>query len=811
MIIKYYTDNDLAYANRKRRRSIESYTTDLTENQKAVKLGDGATTSIITSEANLCNYVTIGDTRWYVVSYTYLNGGQIQLNLRRDVIGEFGLEGCVGKIERGYTESFLRNRKELDLNQILKERILLRPSYTNYGNYNVSTHEKELWGFLYFAKPNAIDPLTDAPYTDTANVHIPAFEPIPMSYTVIASPTEFITNIEYPSGSPYLSFRCIFMYNIPNQGVHREYFYNVKYPIIFNSLYNRWEVGSPEITQLSREPHAPYVVFNTQYLGPTYFFETLGGHMNTNVKANNYPSVVPKISSSIPTDDYQDAILKISDGIDPDTQEELYHYIQYNVETINFQPTPTNAQTTQIVQDAITSWGTSDIISYQLTSGAIQITYRDTTWTKDTYTYQTVTGSLNGDFVLDMNSDLVDEPFTILAFPLYDTTITRTTSPTLNTTIEKARAFNVFNSVIQATSGENAYLVDAQIYPYCPELTGVATNMGGYPFFYIKNSSFITDVNIQLKPYLDVKKEYIKREYCLVSPEQSGNLKFNYYDYSDSFTESGGDGLNYDVLTIYIKTALKPMNIISSAVIIPKAGCLKGITYNADLRGCQCSGNGFEVSLSTNKFQEYVRNNSNYQAIFGLQAQQMHVEHQVERVNEITSAVVNTVTATAMGAIGGAAVGSAGIASAFGTKAAGAIAGGTISGATVGTAMGLQVEENDFLRDYEEHLLHQNFNLQIGTIKNIPNQVSRISTFNQILLTQFAYAIEIYECSEMESLIVDNFIEKYGYGLGVIEYYDNFKRNNWFLRGTLITSNFTPILHGLAEKELNGGIYYIYE
>ena len=133
MIIKYYTDSDLAYANRKRRRSIENYTTDLTENQKAVKLGDGAATSIITSEANLCNYVTIGDTRWYVVSYTYLNGGQIQLNLRRDVVGEFGLEGCVGKIERGYTTSFLRNRKELDLNQRLINRIPLISTDDTYG------------------------------------------------------------------------------------------------------------------------------------------------------------------------------------------------------------------------------------------------------------------------------------------------------------------------------------------------------------------------------------------------------------------------------------------------------------------------------------------------------------------------------------------------------------------------------------------------------------------------------------------------------------------------------------------------------
>ena len=72
MLIKYYKSKDLAYTNRKRYRTF-NYIADSEEEQNAVKLGDGARTTVTTKVSNICNYVKIGDTRWYVVSYTYKN------------------------------------------------------------------------------------------------------------------------------------------------------------------------------------------------------------------------------------------------------------------------------------------------------------------------------------------------------------------------------------------------------------------------------------------------------------------------------------------------------------------------------------------------------------------------------------------------------------------------------------------------------------------------------------------------------------------------------------------------------------------
>ena len=102
MIIKYYKNPDLAYSNRRRySKSYIDSLTPTTEEQRSVLLGDGATTSIKTSVNNICEYVTIDSTRWYVTSYTYMNGSQVELNLRRDVIGENRFNSMFGKIQRG--------------------------------------------------------------------------------------------------------------------------------------------------------------------------------------------------------------------------------------------------------------------------------------------------------------------------------------------------------------------------------------------------------------------------------------------------------------------------------------------------------------------------------------------------------------------------------------------------------------------------------------------------------------------------------------------------------------------------------------
>lgn len=786
MVIKYYNDINLSYSLRKRYKTF-NFVQFNQEVQKSVLLGDGAKTSIKTSVNNICKYVTIDDTRWFVLSYTYLNGKQVILNLQRDVIGEFGIESFVGKIERGYTESFLRNRKELTLNQILKNRKPLKSKYNTYGNYTVSTHDNECWGIIYLTKPSNVT-------ESTVTIPIPGFEPQVTDYPPLAGGSYFYNN-KYSD--------VYYEFSITDD--HYKYIIRIKFSY---SAINGWFHHNSIDKSSSTESANIFVRKNNTDMFTTEELNNFVNDIVNNIIDGVSSFILPnpnKHSFSYPEYDYDNVVIEDSG--------KYYKYSEYDISDDSFGSVKDKEVLDFIFGIAQSYWEDNSSLKIQNYDN-IYFESRFV-YTGISYSIRELTPSESGSFEFSLEKNFVDEPFYILVFPLYDVTITGKGETKI---VERKNAFQIFNTVIEKLSGENPYLVDAQIYPYCPSLTDVASEIGvspesdvKYPFFYINSNTFTTQCQVQLLPYSDIKKEYIKREYSIISPEQSGKFNFNFYDYTNKIelNEELNDGKNYAYLNILIKTAFKPYSIISSAVIIPDDDSLIGITYNSDLRGCQPSSNGFECSLSSNAFETYKRQNSNYQQIFALQKEELQKQHSVERVNEITGSIVNTVSAASMGAIAGANIGDSGLfGNLIGTKSAGAAIGASVAGGVVGAAMASQYAANESLRQYEEYLQQQNFDLNIQTIKNIPNSINRISSFNEIILQDFYYVIETYECSEYESLIVDNFISSYSYGIGVIDYVSNYFKNGWFLRSSIISSNLQINLHNIAEKDLMGGIYF---
>lgn len=803
MLIKYYKNEELAYANRRRYRSF-SFAPFSQEVQKSVLLGDGANTQIKTSKNNICNYVTIDDTRWYVTSYVYMNGGQVTLYLQRDVIGEFGFDNCFGKIERGYTDSFLKYRKELSVNEILKERKKLTPNTFKYGNYEVDTHNNELWGIMYFVKPTGLNPNTGEPYPEQVNINIPAFAPNYVTYPLLDNGAQVF---KQGNSNTYVQF-------VVTIGTYKNH---TRFQVRINFNYESSWTFNMSITKLSYPESEEYdVSINTS---PTttrgtddLIREEIIRKLFTNIAQNMLSGTAsttgitfPRLPN-IPFEEVDYTNQTVKDG------DNFYYYtsvesVQNASGTVNKNKFLDYIETFEGTSVSVDLYGQST--TYNLTYVA---THFSTTGTNikpqlvmsssfesliKTYTRTQLSNEEAGNITIDTTQQLVDEPYSVLAFPLFNCKITGDSS-TYN--IQRPQAFMIFNTVIQYLSGENPYLIDAQIYPYCPVLTGVASQLNGYPFFKISSNTYTHNCEIQLLPKSDIKKEYIERNYSIVSPEQSGKFNFQFYDYINEIIDN--NGTNMAKMTVSIKTALKPFGIVASAVIQPTLNSLMGITYASDLRGSQPTSNGFECSLSSNAFETYKRQNSNYQQIFKLQQDKLQLTHETEKVNENTSAVVNTITATAMGAIGGAALGGGGW-----TGIAGAVAGGAAAGATVGIANAIQVAQNDKLREFEIYQQQQNFDLQIGTIKNLPNSINRISSFNEIILQDFWFVIEIYECSDYEKEIVDYFIDNYGYGIGVFSFISNFYKEGWFIRSTLVTSNFLPNLHEIAAKEFMRGIY----
>lgn len=793
MTIKYYKNKQLAFATRKRYLNISRLEPNAIEENNSIRFGNGANTTVKTSVENICDYVDIEGTRWFVTDYIYLNGGQVRLNLQRDVVGENGLENCFGKIERGYTDGILKYRKELSLNEVLKKRIPLIPTSKEYGNITINTHNSEMWGILYFTKDSS---------GKKVSINIPAFSPSYQIGTAIPDNTTYIEGV-------YSSVSQSFVVRFPYTDDDRPY--DVSCMIRYAIVGGEWQVSSIKCDYAGITP-APtcglqvngFITIETALDVARNFCERVAEQtlIQNNTTALIFPEIVEP-SNDFP--DFRDKTIK--DGAN------FYHYTAVD---------KNEPQYGQYSYDGFVEYlkgiGTYsyDIYRVTVTNPKNQELSITSSISKHTVTYNRtdVSPAEAGAIEIDMTTQLIDEPYVILAFPLYDVTITEKNElePYV---INRERAFTIFNEVIQGLSGESSFLVDAQIYPYCPDIEKKQTELldddgNAYPFFSVRSTSYTRKCEVQLLPYNDVKKEYITRNYSIVSPEQSSKFSFSFYDYVRENQNNGE--FNQLPLKVSIKTALKPFAIISSAVIERVSSStnqlpLKGINYPSNLEGSQPSSNGFECSLASDAFETYKRQNSNYQAIFNLDKSELQKQHEVEVVNEAVQGTMNILTQTAFGAIAGANMADVQILGNNVTKAAGAIAGAGLSAAVTTGATIAQGVKNAELRKYEEDLQQQRYDLSIGTIKNLPLSINRISSFNEIIMQEFYYVLEVYECTEEEIEMVDTFLQQYGYGIGIFGFAVNFMKDGWFLRMLPVTSSLPVTLHEVLVNDLSGGVY----
>lgn len=792
MQVRYYKIGLMAYATRQRYLDISKFEYYKEEDNRSVRLGNGVNTFVKTTiddinEPREISYVTIDDTRWFVTDYIYLNGKQVQLNLQRDVVGEFGLSGAYGKVERGYTDGILKYRKELSLNEVLKNRYPLKSSTNKYGNLEVDNHDGEMWGILYFTKDSKEDKIS---------INIPAFEP---AYEIGTPPQ---INKQYKNGAVSQSIRfvgdAIVLTSRGSKGI--RFTYTGTYSSVSNfSSALAWTAN--DIT-FDNQNKAFLVFSGTQVGWSDSFVEMNMRYLKDFLDENLFTNGFTRPSA--------DGVINLDnapENANGNIYKEGSEYYQYSISsstkiqygTINYSVFISKLST--YVQSRDSRWECNGHLNgYH--SAISQISVPVVSYTKVQLSH-TDAGILD----IPMLQQLVDEPYCVLVFPLYSTNlkIGGKTYP-----ITKADAFTIFNEVILSLSGDNPFLVDAQIYPYCPRIDKVQCSLKSsdskeYPFMSVLSTFFETPIKLNPRPYFDVKKEYITRNYSIVSPDQSSKFTFNFYDYVNAFVKDGD--YNNVELNITIKTALKPFAIISSAVI-ERVNSLKGLNYASNLEGSQPSSNGFECSLASDAFETYKRQNSNYQQIFELDRGQLMKTQEVERVNEATQFAMNMLTGAAFGAVAGAQMGDAGVwGSLVGSKGIGAGVGAGVAAGAIGTAGGIQLAKNNELRAYELELQQQRYDLTLGTIKNRPNSVNRISSFNEIIMQDFYYVFEVYECTDDELQIVDDFIDNYGYGIGVFDFLQNYSKSGWFLKASVTKSDLPITLHQVLKYDIEGGVY----
>lgn len=238
--------------------------------------------------------------------------------------------------------------------------------------------------------------------------------------------------------------------------------------------------------------------------------------------------------------------------------------------------------------------------------------------------------------------------------------------------------------------------------------------------------------------------------------------------------------------------------------IAPEFAGLYGDTFEKEKRGLILRGD-FSLSKTSSDWANYKANNSNYEAIFNRQIENMEVQNRYQRKAEQWQVIGGIAQGAASGAFTGSVLGGGPI---------GAVAGALGGAAISGFAGAKDIEANEALRkeqiDYTRDI--QEMNLQ--AIKARPLTLTNISAFD-IDSSPFPI-VEYYSCSETEKEAFRNKLRYNGMSvlrigaLGDFSYNNNEPNTLTYIKGTLIRLTDVPedyhIVNEMA-KELNKGVF----
>ena len=344
-----------------------------------------------------------------------------------------------------------------------------------------------------------------------------------------------------------------------------------------------------------------------------------------------------------------------------------------------------------------------------------------------------------------------------------------------------------------------ATLYDLQLLPYCP-LPELLSDPGtsdmsivnltqGTDYTLVKdsnnkimsmivfpnNSSFSTKIELQNPIKIsNVKVESECDVYRLCSPNYQGVFEFN---------AAKNNGISYfDVDCTYL-----PYNPYIH--IAPNFGGLYGKDFD-DTRGLVCSGD-FSLARISDAWTNYQLQNKNYMASFNRQIQNMEVQNNVARVNDILGASVGTLA----GAVGGAKIG--------GGAVGGAVGGVIAAGAGIADVIineQLRAENMDYTKDM--------FGYQLGNIKAVPDSLSKTTAYTKN--NKYFPFLEYYTCTEEEKNALKNKLKYNGMtvmAIGTISEY--LKPEESYIKGRLIRLVGDYDNHYVNElsQELYKGVY----
>lgn len=309
---------------------------------------------------------------------------------------------------------------------------------------------------------------------------------------------------------------------------------------------------------------------------------------------------------------------------------------------------------------------------------------------------------------------------------------------------------------------------------------GEQESVVGY-LYWCKESKFDFEIDFSINKTADpieAKVNSMTDFYRLVSPAQGTEYKFQ--------SEKIGD-----ISKMYIQCNYRPFNSNIRVVPVYQPGSLY---YSSNLINSQEGLNIIEdMSLSqiTDHWVQYELNNKNYRQAF-----QRTIDHmEFEKDLKLQQDALGTLGATAAGAVAGAKGGWV----------------GAIAGAAAGLGTGIYNATVNQIRANEAiDLAKDNFNYNLGNIKALPADLSKVSTLG--MNNSWVPLLEYWSSTDTEKAIARNKIIYNGMTVNTIDNpYNYISGSNCYFKGLLIRiEDINDEFHvvNTIAGELSKGIYF---
>lgn len=313
----------------------------------------------------------------------------------------------------------------------------------------------------------------------------------------------------------------------------------------------------------------------------------------------------------------------------------------------------------------------------------------------------------------------------------------------------------------------------------------------GTVMFWLKSSSFRNTIAVNESLPTDPTEFKVANEcdvYRLVSPNYAGAFEF-------SATKNGG------IQGFEVNCTYKPFQPYIH--INPIWGRLYGGDFN-DNRGLVLGGD-FSLPQTVDQWANYQIQNKSYMESFNRQVENMETNFSIEREQQRTAAIINTITGGITGFGAGMMAGGGGY--------AGAITGGVMGAVSVGAnlyGMTKDLEYADRLHKEATSFAQDQFNYSLRNIQALPQTLSRTSAFD--INSKFFPFLEFYTATDEEKQALREKIKYNSMTVMTINTINNFiiSDNPSFISAQLIRAENLGEDYHLATAiaaELHKGIY----